>query len=94
MGEDNWSKGEIQKLKIQKLVKSSQGFFYLIGDYMKKKYVLKIVYDTRTQEIDHLSESFTDEDRLCMLVDDEEIDISEELRELLDEMDSYIIGLC
>ena len=76
------------------MVKSSQGFFYLIGDYMKKEYVLRIVYNTETQEIEHLSESFSDEDRLCMIVDDEEVEISEELRELLDKMDSYIIGLC
>ena len=61
---------------------------------MKKEYVLRIVYDTETQEIEHLSESFSDEDKLHMVVDDKEVEISEELRELLEKMDSYIIGLC
>ena len=60
---------------------------------MVKEYILKIRYNTKTQEIEHLSESFTDEDIIQFIVEDESIQISDEFRDILQDLDTITIGI-
>ena len=60
---------------------------------MKKEYTLKIIYDPKNDEIEHLSEQFSDCDEYKMVVDDKVVDIPEEMQEYLLKVDSDDIGI-
>lgn len=66
---------------------------YLSEVEMVKKYVLKIYYNTDTEEIIRLSEQFSDCDEYKLMVDDEEITIPEEMQECLSKVNSDEIGV-
>jgi len=60
---------------------------------MIKKYVLKIYYNTDTEEITHLSEQFSDCDEYRLVVNDEEVTIPEDMQECLSKVNSDEIGV-
>ena len=61
---------------------------------MLKKYELLIYYDTESQEIIELRESFTDCDLCVMIVDGEEVEIPEEMQKEMRKIDIGDVGVC
>ncbi len=61
---------------------------------MLKKYELMIYYDTDSQEIIELKESFSDCDVCVMIVDDKEVEIPEEMQKEMRKIDIGDIGVC
>tara|TARA_Y100001951_G_C11097619_1_gene160204 strand:- start:105 stop:308 length:204 start_codon:yes stop_codon:yes gene_type:complete len=65
---------------------------YAEGDNMVKEYVLRIVFDESSDEIEHLSERI--DQKLAIEVDGKDIEISEEMSNyLLKNLDSEILGI-
>ena len=71
MGEITGLRGNLE-IKVDN---NPQGYVYLKGEILVKKYILKIYYDSDTQEILHLSEQFSDEDVCKLVIDNEEHEI-------------------
>ena len=59
-----------------------------------KKYSLKIIYNVNTGEITHLSESFSDVNKVNLEVYGEVIEIPLEMQEMIEEMCEDILGVC
>tara|TARA_R100000808_G_scaffold14438_1_gene34114 strand:- start:571 stop:759 length:189 start_codon:yes stop_codon:yes gene_type:complete len=57
---------------------------------MKKEYVLKIVYDPKTDEIEHLSEAFDENINFVIEVDGYDVPITNEMGEY---MMKYVDGI-
>ena len=89
--------GEITGLNWNLEIKfyiSPQGLVYPKGENMSlKKYVLKIYYDSKTDEIEHLSERFSDCDKYRLVIDDIEVDIPEDMQDYIDDIDLGDIGV-
>ena len=58
-----------------------------------KKYNLKIVYDINTGEVTHLSESFSDLDKVNFEVDGRIIAVPEEMQVMINEIAEDILGI-
>ena len=64
----------------------------IYGDNMVKEYILRIVFDESSDEIEHLSERV--DQKLAIEVDGKDIEISEEMSNyLLKNLDSEILGI-
>jgi len=61
---------------------------------MKKEYTLKIIYDPKNDEIDHLSESVEDDVNFVIEVNGKDIPITNEMGEyLMKYVDSVDLGI-
>ena len=58
-----------------------------------KKYSLRIKYDSSTGEITHLSESFSDLDRVTFEVDGVMIDVPEEMQIMINKIAEDNLGV-
>ena len=58
-----------------------------------KKYVLKVFYEPDTDEIVHLSESFSDCDEYKLVVDDREISIPRDMQDYIRDLDLDDVGV-
>ena len=91
MGEYNWLKTKftVQNFKKIKFIISGLGV-----SNMKKEYTLKIIYDTQSEEIEHLSESEEDNCKFYIELNGEDIPITEEMgKYLMEHTDSSDIGI-
>jgi len=91
MGEYNWLKTKftVQNFKKIKFIISGLGV-----SNMKKEYTLKIIYDPKNDEIEHLSESEKDTFRFYIEVNGEDMPITEEMGNyLMEHTDSSDIGI-
>tara|TARA_R100000152_G_C6753569_1_gene177331 strand:+ start:902 stop:1090 length:189 start_codon:yes stop_codon:yes gene_type:complete len=58
-----------------------------------KKYNLKIIYDTKTGDIEHLSEDFSDLDILNFEIDGKSVAVPKELQEMIQEICEDELGI-
>ena len=58
-----------------------------------KIYTLRIIFDATSDELLHLDESFSDNDSISLAIGNESLEVSNELRELLSNLDTDICGL-
>jgi len=81
------------KLNPQKILHLAlRGEVRIYGDNMVKEYILRIVFDESSDEIEHLSEKI--DQRLAIEVEGRDVEISEEMSDyLLKNIDSEILGI-
>ena len=61
---------------------------------MKKEYTLKIIYDSQTDEIEHLSEALEEDVNFVIEIDGEDIPITNEMGEyMMKHVDGSDLGI-
>jgi len=60
---------------------------------MEKRYVLTIVWNPETGEIEHLSEEFSDLEVISFEINGHKLDLDDDLIEELESMNTEILGI-
>ena len=58
-----------------------------------KEYVLRIILDTDTDTIEHLSESYSDSDTLSLEINGERLEVPKDMQKVLMDIDTDILGM-
>ena len=63
-------------------------------DCIKKEYILRIVWSNNSDEIEHLSESYSGVERIRFEVDGKFVEPPEDMQKILRNHSTDILGIC